>query len=226
MLRTMKHMPLALVAALGFALGAPVLAADDHSQHDHHAAPAAGEPDPHAAHKAAAAQPVAAQSVQIKLTDVELLNQDGKPVKLKSEVIGERIVVLDFVYTTCTTVCPVLSALLADVQGKLAKDAAKDVALVSMTVDPVRDTPQRLKAFGEKYNAGPGWTFVTGRKGQVEDVLRAFGAFTPNFVDHPPLVMVGDGKTGRWLRFFGFPSPDQITAAVRDLRAAREGKTG
>ena len=225
MTATMKTAAIAAASAIFFSLGLPARAADDHSHHQH-PAPAAGEPDPHAKHKAAAAKPVSAQSVELKLVDVELLNQDGKPVKLKRDVVGDRIVVMDFVYTTCTTVCPVLSALLADVQGKLGKDVGQDVALVSMTVDPVRDTPQRLKAFGEKYNAGPGWSFVTGRKAQVEDVLKIFGAYTPNFVDHPPLVMVGDGKTGKWLRFFGFPSPDQLTAAVKDLQAARQGRQG
>lgn len=225
MCTSMKKALAALVGALGLALAMPGQAADDHSHH-HHPAPAAGEPDPHAAHKEAAAKPVTAQSVQIKVGDIELLNQHGKPVKLKTDVIGDRIVVMDFVYTTCTTVCPVLSALLADVQGKLEKDIGKDVSLVSVSVDPVRDTPQRLKAFGERYKAGPGWSFITGKKTQIEDVLKAFGAYTPNFVDHPPLVMVGDGKTGKWLRFFGFPSPDQLVSAVKDLRAARDGKAG
>jgi protein SCO1/2 len=218
----MKKASVALLASLAIAF--PAAAAEDHSHHQH-PAPAAGEPDPHAAHREAAAKPVTAQSVQIKLTDVELTDQFGKPVKLKSDLVGDRIVVMDFVYTTCTTVCPVLSALLKEVQGKLAADG-KETALVSVSVDPVRDTPQRLKAFAEKYKAGPGWSFVTGKKLQVEDVLKMFGAYTPNFVDHPPLVMVGDGKTGRWLRFFGFPSPDQIVAAVNDLRAARGGKAG
>jgi len=222
---SIKGSAITALCAVGFALGASAQTAEDHSHHQH-PAPTAGEADPHAAHKEAAAKPVTAQPVEIKLSDVELLNQNGKPVKLKSELIGERIVVMDFIYTTCTTVCPVLSALLADVQGKLGKDVGKDVALVSMTVDAARDTPQRLKALGEKHNAGPGWTFVTGRKGRVEDGLKAFGAYTPNFVDHPPLVMVGDGKTGKWLRFFGFPSPDQITSAVKDLQAARQGRQG
>jgi protein SCO1/2 len=93
--------------------------------------------------------------------------------------------------------------------------------MVTVTVDPVRDTPARLKEYGARLGSNPGWSWITGPKPQVDEVLRAFGAYTPNFVDHPPLVLVGDAKTGKWLRFYGFPSPDQLLAAVGDLTAAR-----
>ena len=71
----------------------------------------------------------------------------------------------------------------------------------------MRDTPARLKEYAARYGAGPGWTWLTGPKPQVDEVLQVFGAYTPNFVEHPPLVMVGDAKTGKWIRFYGFPEP-------------------
>ena len=72
-----------------------------------------------------------------------------------------------------------------------------------------------------RIGAGAGWSWLTGAKPQVDEALKVFGAYTPNYLDHPPLVLVGDPKAGKWLRFYGFPSPDQIVAAVDDLSAAR-----
>lgn len=177
--------------------------------------------DAHVQHRQAGATPVAPQNARVKLADTALLDQNGRNVRLKSDVIGERIVIVGFIYTSCTTVCPVISAVMAQAQGKLAARLGRDVALLTVTVDPVRDTPARLKEYGSRFGAGPDWTWLGGRKPQVDEVLRTFGAYTPNFADHPPLVLVGDAKTGQWLRFYGFPSPDQLVSAVDELTAAR-----
>lgn len=199
---TLRH--LALAAAIGLLALSPVAAHD------------------HAAHQAQATdKPVAPKGVRISLTDTALLDQDGHRVRLKSDVIGERMVVVDFIYTSCTTVCPVVSAVMAQAQSKLGARVGRDVALLTLTVDPVRDTPARLKEYGGRIGAGPGWTWLTGAKPQVDEVLKVFGAYTPNYVDHPPLVLVGDAKAGKWVRFFGFPSPDQLVSAVEELAAAR-----
>ena len=205
----MRSSKLMTVSALAAALSAgPALAAEDHSHHHHHAP--------------AQAAPEKPSSVQPKLSDAVLTTQDGKKLKLKSEVLGDKVVVMDFVYTTCTTVCPVLSALMVKLQGQLG-DKASDVQLVSMTVDPARDTPARLKEYAAKYGARPGWLWLTGPTGTVNEVLKDFGAWTPNFEDHPPQVLVGDMRTGNWTRYLGFPDPKDIMAKVEELRAARAG---
>jgi protein SCO1/2 len=128
---------------------------------------------------------------------------------------------VDFVYTTCTTVCPVLSALFAQLQERLGSRAGGEVALVSVSVDPVRDTPARLKQYSDKFKAGSGWTWLTGQSQVVDEVLKSLGAYTPNFADHPAMVLVGDGRSGKWTRFYGFPDPDQIVAKVNELDSAR-----
>ena len=195
-------------------------AAEDPHAH-HHGEAAAGE-DPHAQHKAMlSAPPDPAKLVSVTLEDLALVNQDGQSVRFKTEVVGDRIVVLDFVYTTCTTVCPVLSALFSQLQGKLGDRLGRDVFLVSVTVDPNRDTPARLKAYAAKHGARAGWTWLTGDKSSVDRVLKGLEAYTANFEDHPSQVMVGDGRSGVWTRFYGFPSPSQILAKVDDLAAAR-----
>lgn len=180
--------------------------------------------DPHAHHRAMLANPPGSEgeSTQVKLLDRELVTQDGDRVRFASEVIGDHIAVVDFVYTTCTTVCPVLSAIFEQVQGRLGQRAGHEVYLVSVSVDPNRDTPQRMKAYASRHQAGPGWTWLTGEKQTVDEVLTGLGAYTSNFEEHPSMVLVGDGRSGVWKRFFGFPGPDQILAAVDDLMAARQ----
>ena len=180
------------------------------------------ENDPHAHHKAMAKKGGdQAFSMELDLPDAELVTQDGEAVRLASDVIGDRIVVVDFIYTTCTTVCPVLSAVLSQVQAKLGERLGTDVLLVSITVDPNRDTPARLKAYSGKLGAGDGWTWLTGDKTVVDGVLRAFGAYTPNFEDHPSMIVVGDGESGEWGRFLGFPAASQILTRIDELSASR-----
>ena len=162
-----------------------------------------------------------ADSVDLSIPDVSLLTQYGDTVNLRSDVIGNKIVVIDFVYTTCTTICPVLSAILGQVQGQLTDRLGKDVILVSLTVDPLRDTPERLKAYSEKHRAGGGWFWLTGNKLTVDDVLQQFGVYTPNFEDHPSMVLVGDGASGEWSRFIGFPGAGQIVDKINEFSAAR-----
>jgi protein SCO1/2 len=184
---------------------------------------AQADEDPHAKHRAMMkqkAQP--AESVDIDLRDQMLTTQHGEDVMFVSDVIGDNIVVMDFVYTTCTTICPVLSALFTQVQTKLGGDVGEEIWLVSMSVDPIRDTPQRMKAYSAKHRAGDGWLWLTGPKPAVDDVLTGLGAYTSNFEDHPSMVLIGDGRTGEWKRLFGFPNPDRIVQIVNDLRDKRQ----
>ena len=160
-------------------------------------------------------------SVAVKLFDLELTDRNGRPVKFRSDVIGKRIVVVNFIYTRCTTVCPVTSAIFARLQERLGPRLGEDVFLVSLSVDPVTDEPVRLRAYAKKFNAGPGWIWLTGRKLAVDKVLEGLGAYSPNYEDHPAMVLVGDGRAGRWTRFFGFSGPDEIMAQIDELTAAR-----
>jgi protein SCO1 len=244
---TSRAVTLAVVATFGAALAMAVVTvaqADEH-HHDHHGANQTPNHSPHhspthspnhggakdgADHSAhhgspagsaeAAAAPVG--KVALKLTDVRLANQDGQPQRLLSDVIGDRIVVVGFVYTSCTTVCPVVSGVLAQVQDDLGERLGKDVRLVSLSIDPARDTPKRLKDYAANFRAKPDWLWLTGGRAQVDEALRGFGTYTPNFEDHGPVVMVGDGRTGEWTRFYGFASPQQLIERVNQLRAARD----
>ncbi len=173
--------------------------------------------DAHPQHEAAAPAPSAAKVV---LRGEPLVDTSGKRVRLAEDVIGGRIAVVNFIYTNCTTVCPVSSATFQQLQGKLGAALGKDVVLVSISVDPLRDTPERLRDFSGRYEARAGWIWLTGAKPDVDAVLKGFGAYTPNFEDHSATVLVGDASG--WTRFLGFPSVDQLLSRVQTLRAVHE----
>jgi protein SCO1/2 len=174
----------------------------------------------HAAHAASGAAKPPARGVELKLPDTPLQDQDGRELRLRSDLVGRRVSVVNFVYTSCTTVCPVSSATMAQLQQQLGRQLGEQVQLVSITVDPLRDTPARLKAYSAQHGAGPAWRWLTGRKADVDAALKALGAYTPNPEDHPAMVMVGDAEGRRWTRLYGFPSVAELQAQV-DLALAR-----
>lgn len=236
-------LPLALAAAVAHA-GAP--AADAHAGHHHHGAAAAPVVEPahadhashtdhashvdhlahadHAKHAGHGEQAKPAEQAVVRFAEVDLTDQHGRTQRLKTDVVADNIVVMDFVYTSCTTVCPVVSAIMAEVQAQLGERVGRDVRLVSLSVDPQRDTPARLKSYAGTHRAGEGWVWLTGSVPAVNDTLKGFGTWTPNFEDHPVVMMVGDGRSGDWTRFYGFADPAALVAKVEQLTAQRRSQ--
>ena len=164
---------------------------------------------------------VTAKPVEVKLLDLELLDQDGRKVKFQSDVIGDRIVVIDTFFTTCGLICPILSAIYADLQDRLGDRLGGEVVLVSISVDPNTDIPPRLKEFAKTWEARPGWVFLTGQKTVVDRVLGGLGLYTTDFASHPAAFLVGDGKSRQWTKFYGFASPEELLGKVDELSARR-----
>lgn len=196
-------------------------AADAH-EHDHHqhASPAADDASHQHQPSAPAAKP--SESIALKLPDALLTDQDGRKQRLVSELMGDRIIVASFVYTNCTTICPVVSTLFSQTQDKLGELLESKVRLVSLSVDPARDTPARLKAYAATHGARAGWYWLTGAPSDVTAALQGFGTYTPNFKDHPVVIMIGDARSGRWIRYYGFQNPERLAAKVREVLAARD----
>lgn len=183
--------------------------------------------DPHAKHRQMMNEERESpeKSAELQIPDARLTTQYGEVVSLLEDVIGDRIVIIDFVYTSCTTICPVLSAILGQLQDNLGDRLGQDVVMISLTVDPLRDTPQRLKAYSEKHRARDGWVWLTGDKQTVDEVLQAFGAYTPNFEDHPSMMLVGDRLGDEWSRYLGFPGSGKLMDKIDELSAARNAQS-
>lgn len=165
------------------------------------------------------------RTVGVKLLDLELVDQDGKKIKFKSEVIGDRVAAVVPFYTTCTTAYPILIFIFTRLQEMLGDRLGKEVVLVSVSVDPRTDIPIRLKAFARRQKAKPGWLFLSGEMTTLSTVLAGIGIqyIVGQSVDehqHVPLTMVGDAG-GEWKRFYGYPPPDLLMGQINKSLAAR-----
>lgn len=162
--------------------------------------------------------PVAVEAVRVQETPV--VDQDGRRLDFYKDLVRGRTVAINFVFTTCTTVCPPLTATFRRVQQMLGERAGREVSLISVSVDPTTDTPERLKAFAEKFKAGPGWTFVTGGKPEISALLKSLGVATADKNDHTPMILVGNDAAGHWTRAYGL-SPPATLVKVIDEAAGR-----
>ena len=210
-----------LSASLLGAGGVSGNATDDHRHHHDAAVQEEGGPEAYRHALLESLKLSMPASVEVELQDQELVTQHGDRVNFASDVIGDRIVVMDFVYTDCTTICPALSAVFSILQDALGDRLGREVFLVSVSVDPVRDTPQRLKAYADKHKARSGWEWLTGDPAAVDKVLHGMGAYASGAKQQPAMILVGDGRSGEWIRFFGFPGTDQLLAHVDALSARR-----
>lgn len=155
----------------------------------------------------------------MRIPDVAVIDQSGQSHNFYADLVKDRVVAVNFVFTSCTTICPIMGATFAQVQKLLG--SGDDVSLISITIDPRNDTPARLAAWGKKVGAKPGWTLVTGAPADIEALLRAMGVYTPDKNDHGPIAVVGDDRTGTWQRISGFATPATIAGELRKFAAAR-----
>lgn len=219
-------------ACLAVSLGlAPARAQDTHAGHSGHAghaipaaAPAAAD-DPHAAHRAhmaqAATEGYRLSTARYDVPDVTLVDNHGHAQPLRALLQQERPVLLQFIYTTCTTVCPVLSATFAQAQKRLDAEKA-DYLMVSVTIDPEYDTPARLADYAKRFGAGGHWVFLTGKAEDIQASLRAFDSLYPSFnkMNHQPATLVKGAGGSTWRRFDGFVSADALMQEYAKLGTA------
>jgi cytochrome oxidase Cu insertion factor (SCO1/SenC/PrrC family) len=178
--------------------------------------------DPHAHHQMAdppAAVPEGGEKVDLDIPDLPLVDQDGKPVRFYSDLVRGKVVMINFIFTSCTTICPPMGATFGKLQQLLGDRAGRDVHLISVSVDPATDTPEKLKAWRNKLGGGPGWTLVTGERETVVQLLKALGVYTPSLNDHTPLVLAGNDPGGTWTRAYGLAAPAKLMELLDGLAA-------
>ncbi len=155
----------------------------------------------------------------VALPDLTLTRQDGRQLPLRQALDDGRPVFLDFIFTTCTAVCPVLSQVFAEVRDRLG-ERRRGVHFVSLSIDPQHDTPRRLREYGERFGADPGWSFFTGTEADMATVQRAFGIFRGDKMNHTPATFVHAPRAAQWTRVDGFASPALLLEQFRALGQA------
>jgi protein SCO1/2 len=150
-------------------------------------------------------------------SDVELINQDGQKMRFYSDVLKDKVVVINTFFTTCTGVCPPINRNLEKVQEALGERLGKDAFLVSMSVDPETDTPVRLKEYSRRFHARPGWIFLTGKKENVDWALYKLGQYVETKDGHTTIIIIGNEPKGLWKKAFGLAKVDELMKIVEDV---------
>lgn len=157
----------------------------------------------------------------IRLADVLMTDRNGRQIRFATEAVGDRIVAINFIYTNCRTLCPFASATFKLTQDRLGDRLGREVRLISLSIDPSADTPERLKEFSDSFEPAPGWLWLTGQRQAMDSALQGLGIVASDFKEHAPLTLVGDAKFGRWTQFNSLPNPTQIEAEINRLWAMR-----
>lgn len=150
------------------------------------------------------------------IPDLEVLDQDGQRRRFYSELVEGKVVVLSFGFTTCRGYCPMQGRALAALQAALADQ--EDVRFITVSLDPVNDTPARLKAWGDRYGRGPHWTLVTGEKAAVDCLLLHLRGVASGTDEHEPILLIGNDRHAAWVREHALEAPERLRQAVARLR--------
>ncbi|MEJ8834964.1 SCO family protein [Ramlibacter sp. AN1133] len=201
-IRTLLQLAAAAAAAALALIAAPAFAADDH-QHHHH-------------HQAEATPGYARQVAQYRLPPITLVRSDGASASFPQEIDDGRPVVLNFIYTSCTAICPILSQSFAEFQRKLGAER-EQVRMVSVSIDPEQDTPRRLAEYARRFDAGTQWSFYTGTVAASASLQKAFQSYFGDKMHHRPVTFMRAAPGEPWVRLDGFASPDELLAEYRRL---------
>jgi protein SCO1/2 len=180
----------------------------------------AGDPKQSVISDDAAARRVRISTVNLSVPEVQLVRDDGKRVSLPAEMNDGRAVVLNFIFTTCSSFCPLSSQTFSQFQDALGADI-KDVHLMSISIDPEEDTPARLREYAHKFGAGPAWQHYTGTLAASLAAQRAFGAYRGDKMSHSPLTLMRAAHGETWRRIDGFATPDELKAQYRQMLAMK-----
>lgn len=151
-----------------------------------------------------------------ELPEVQLVGKDGLKTLLSSVLKHDGPIMLQFIFTTCPTICPVMSSTFSAAQAKLGEDLGK-ARMISISIDPEHDTPERLRQYARKFRAGQQWLFLTGSAEDIAAVQKAFDAYRGSKMRHEPLTFLRAGPGAPWIRLDGLMSATQLVVEYRSL---------
>jgi protein SCO1/2 len=159
------------------------------------------------------------QSGPSYFSNVPLVTQDGKTLRFYEDLLKDKRVVVNLIYTRCTASCPLETAKLSQVQRILGDRVGKDIFFYSISIDPKHDTPAVLKAYAAKFHARPGWLFLTGKAEDLKLVGQKLGLTSltdaANRDGHQPALMIGNEATGEWMRNSAVDNPQFLAGTIR-----------
>jgi protein SCO1/2 len=164
------------------------------------------------AQKPAAAQP--------RIPDVNCLDQNGKKLRFNTDLVKGKVVVISFIYTSCTYLCARIGESTARLQKALGDRVGRDVYLISVSTDPVTDTPEKLKSWATRLKAKDGWTLVTGEKAEMDQLLRVLTGDATGNKTHSPVLLIGNEAKNVWTESYAFESLARLIEQIDRVSGA------
>ena len=149
--------------------------------------------------------------------DIELVDQHGQHHRFYSDLLKDKVVVINAMFTSCTTACPAMAARLVEIQNWLGNRLGKDVYILSISVDPGNDTPEKMRTFAESFRSRPGWYFLTGEKENVSLALKKLGQYVDDPEAHQSLMLMGNEPTGLWKKAMGVADPEELIKILESV---------
>jgi cytochrome oxidase Cu insertion factor (SCO1/SenC/PrrC family) len=156
-----------------------------------------------------------------KIPDIEVVDQNGRKLRLYSDLIKGRVVVVSFFFTTCTLICPAQGRALAKLDEQLEGRLGQEVFFISISRDPKTDTVRSLKRWAKKFSVGPGWTLVTGEEEVIRTLLQDFASEGPGAESHSPILFIGNDKTGAWINASSFAAAERLVKLIDQIAFRR-----
>lgn len=169
---------------------------------------------------AGAAAPRAQQETQPRIPDVNCLDQNGKKLRFHTDLVKGKVVVINFIYTSCPYLCTRIGESTARLQKALGDRVGRDVHIISVSTDPVTDTPEKLKAWGARLKAKDGWTLVTGEKAEMDQLLKVLTGDPTGIKTHSPLLLIGNDLKNVWAEGYAFESPAKLIQQIDRVSGA------
>lgn len=151
------------------------------------------------------------------LPNVEVQDQDGKTYRFYDDLMKDKLVVINFIFTTCTDICPLTTARLAQVQERLGDIIGRDIFMYSISIDPEHDTPEQLKRHADAFHIAPGWKFLTGKPEDIAQIRFKLGERSKTRSEHRHELLLGDVKNGEWSRDSAFGDLDRVAYNIKAL---------
>jgi len=164
-----------------------------------------------------AAPPYTTVDMTVEIPDVTLIDQDAQLVTLEELVDGNEVVMVDFIFGTCTTICPILSAGFSNLQRRMGSGPGGPT-LISLSIDPEHDSPEIMAKYLKRYRAQPGWSFLTGDRDDIDKIMHAFDAYVPDKMSHQPVTFIKAGASNRWVKIDGLVSTADLIAELEKIQ--------
>lgn len=153
------------------------------------------------------------REARIELPNAEMLDASARTFLLRDDIEQDALVVINFSYTTCESICPLGNQILQFVDERRG-EVTRPVHLLTITIDPTGDTPEKMLSAADNFGASENWHWLTSSPAVISDVLKAAGTNVADIEFHDPVFLVGEMESGRYFRSLSMPDADELISML------------